>query len=129
MAAASILAWNDEAHVVANRAEYARKFRELAPLLAKYVSVTTPEAAFYWWVPIPDMFNGDDESFTRDLFAATGVTVVPGSYLSRVAANGKNPGSGYIRIALVSEFDECHEAVTRLCHFLQHSAERVSVTV
>ena len=128
VAAASILAWNDEAHVVANRAEYARKFRELAPLLAKYVSVTTPEAAFYWWVPIPDMFNGDDESFTRDLFAATGVTVVPGSYLSRVAANGKNPGCGYIRIALVSEFDECHEAVTRLCQFLQHSAERVSVT-
>ena len=128
VASASILAWNDEAHVVANRAEYAKKFRELSPLLAKYLPVTMPEAAFYWWVPIPTSFNGDDESFTRDLFAATGVTVVPGSYLSRVAANGKNPGCGYIRIALVSEFDECHEAVTRLCQFLQHSAERMSVT-
>jgi N-succinyldiaminopimelate aminotransferase len=110
VAAASIVAWNDEAHVIANRAEYAKKFRELSPLLAKYLPVTVPEAAFYWWVPIPERFNGDDESFTR-------VTVVPGSYLSRVAANGKNPGCGYIRIALVSEFDECHEAVTRLCHF------------
>lgn len=130
VAAASILAWNDEAHVVANRAEYAKKFRELSPLLAKYLPVTVPEAAFYWWVPIPAApgpLCGDDESFTRELFAATGVTVIPGSYLSRVAANGKNPGCGYIRIALVSEFDECREAVLRLRKFLQHSAERMSV--
>ena len=127
VAAASMLAWTDEAHVIANRAEYAKKFRELSPLLARYLPVTVPEAAFYWWVPIPATFNGDDERFTRELFAATGVTVVPGSYLSRVAANGKNPGSGYIRIALVSEFDECREAVTRMCQFLQHSAERISV--
>ena len=127
VAAASMLAWRDEAHVVANRAQYAKKFRELSPLLAKYLPVTVPEAAFYWWVPIPASFNGDDESFTRDLYAATGVTVIPGSYLSRVAANGKNPGCGYVRIALVSEFDECHEAVNRLCQFLQHSAERMSV--
>ena len=127
VAAASILAWNDEAHVVANRAEYAKKFRELTPLLGKYVPVTLPEAAFYWWVPIPAQFNGDDEAFTRDLFEATGVTVIPGSYLSRVASNGVNPGCGYVRIALVSEFDECHEAVTRICQFLSHSVERLSV--
>ena len=131
VAATSILAWNDEAHVVANRAAYANKFRELSPLLAKYLPVTVPEAAFYWWVPIPALFNGDDEAFTRELFEATGITVVPGSYLSRVAANGKNPGCGYIRIALVSEFDECHEAVTRICQFLSHhlsnGAARISV--
>ena len=131
VAAASILAWNDEAHVVANRAAYAKKFRELSPLLAKYLPVTVPEAAFYWWVPIPAPFNGDDEAFTRELFEATGITVVPGSYLSRVAANGKNPGCGYIRIALVAEFDECHEAVKRICQFLSNhrsnSAARLSV--
>ena len=127
VAAASIKAWNDEAHVVANRAQYARKFRELSPLLAGHLPVTLPEAAFYWWVPIPEQFVGDDEAFVRDLFEATGVTVIPGSYLSRVAANGVNPGRGYIRIALVSEFDECHEAVTRICQFLSHSAARVSV--
>lgn len=127
VAAASIKAWNDESHVVANRAEYARKFRELSPMLGKHLAVTVPEAAFYWWVPIPPQFNDDDEAFTRDLFEATGVTVIPGSYLSRVAANGVNPGRGYIRIALVSEFDECHEAVVRICKFLSHSAVRVSV--
>jgi len=120
--AASIAAWNDEAHVVANRAEYARKFRELSPILAKHLPVTVPEAAFYWWVPIPASYAGDDERFTRELFAATGITVVPGSYLSRIGSDGRNPGHGYIRIALVSEFDECHEAVTRLGNFLGHLA-------
>ncbi len=123
VSAASILAWNDEAHVVANRAEYAKKFRELSPLLAKYLPVTVPEAAFYWWVPIPAHFNGDDTAFTCALYEATGVTVIPGSYLSRVAANGVNPGCGYVRIALVSEFDECREAITRMCQFLGDSAQ------
>ena len=69
-------------------------------------------------MPIPAAFDGDDERFTRELYEATAITVVPGSYLSRVAADGVNPGRGYIRIALVSEFDECLEAVTRLCNFL-----------
>jgi N-succinyldiaminopimelate aminotransferase len=118
VAAASIAAWNDEAHVVANRAAYAKKFRELTPLVAKHVAVTMPDAAFYWWLPIPSAWKGDDEAFTKSLYAETGVTVIPGSYLSRVAANGVNPGRGYIRIALVSEFEECREAVERLCVFL-----------
>jgi N-succinyldiaminopimelate aminotransferase len=120
VAGASIAAWNDEAHVVANRAAYAKKFRELTPLLAEHVDVTLPEAAFYWWFPIPAQFKADDELFTRELFAATGVTVIPGSYLSRVGANGINPGAGFVRIALVSEFDECQQAVLRLCAFLSH---------
>lgn len=120
VSAASIAAWNDESHVVVNRAAYARKFRELTPLLAEHVDVKIPEAAFYWWFPIPARFNGDDESFTRELFAATGVTVIPGSYLSRVGPDSVNPGAGYVRIALVSEFDECKQAVTRLCNFLSH---------
>ena len=120
--AASIAAWNDEAHVIANRAAYARKFRGLTPLLAQHLDVTMPEASFYWWLPIPAAFDGDDERFTRELFEATAITVVPGTYLSRVGPDGVNPGRGYIRIALVSEFDECHEAVVRLTEFLSRCA-------
>ena len=127
VSAASIAAWGDEAHVVVNRAAYAKKFRELTPLIAQYLPVTLPQAAFYWWVPIPAQFDGDDAAFTQALFAATGVTVIPGSYLSRLAANGVNPGRGYIRIALVSEFDECREAVLRICKFLSLSAVQTTV--
>lgn len=120
--AASIAAWNDEEHVVANRTAYARKFRELTPLLAEHLDVGMPEASFYWWLPIPTAFNGDDERFTRELYEATAITVIPGTYLSRLGPNDVNPGRGYIRIALVSEFDECKEAVVRLTEFLSRSS-------
>jgi N-succinyldiaminopimelate aminotransferase len=121
VAAASIAAWNDEVHVIANRAAYAKKFRELTPLLAKHVDVSLPEAAFYWWFAIPAHFASDDERFTRGLYAATGITVIPGSYLSRIGPDGVNPGRGYVRIALVSEYDECRDAVVRLCEFLSEA--------
>jgi len=119
VAKASIAAWSDEAHVVENRRAYARKFEQLTPRLASAgLAVTMPQAAFYWWATIPAAWAGDDEGFTRDLYSATGVIVVPGSYLSRTAHNGTNPGRGRVRIALVSEFDECAEAVERICRFV-----------
>ncbi len=121
VAEASIAAWSDEAHVVANRAEYAHKFHELTPRLATVMPVSLPEAAFYWWTAIPARWQGDDEAFTRELFATTGVTVIPGSYLSRTDAAGFNPGRGHVRIALVSEFDECAEAVDRMVRFASAS--------
>jgi N-succinyldiaminopimelate aminotransferase len=121
VAAASIEAWNDEAHVVANRAEYASKFRELTPHMQKHTAFEMPDAAFYWWLPIPEKFGRDDEAFTRLLFEKTGVTVIPGSYLSRTAADGTNPGTAFVRIALVSEGKECAEAVSRITSFFESS--------
>jgi len=44
------------------------------------------------------------------------VSVLPGSYLGRTVG-GVNPGAGYIRIALVAEFDECAEGIDRLVRF------------
>lgn len=118
VAAASIAAWNDEAHVRENRAAYARKFRELTPLMARHLPVAMPDAAFYWWLPVPPSYAGDDERFTRELFAATGVTVTPGTYLSRPSQSGATPGRGHVRVALVAAFDECREAVDRMAAFL-----------
>ena len=53
----------------------------------------------------------------RRLYAEEAVSVLPGSYISRDAA-GRNPGRGYIRIALVAEFRECKEAIDRLVRFV-----------
>jgi N-succinyldiaminopimelate aminotransferase len=121
VSAASVAAWNNETHVVANRAEYAKKFRELTPLMQKHTALEMPEAAFYWWLPVPKQFGDDDEAFTKLLYEKTAVTVIPGSYLSRVAANGENPGRAFVRIALVSEGDECEEAVSRITSFFESS--------
>ena len=109
VAEASIAAWNDEAHVVANRAEYAAKFARLTPALAAALPCAAPQAAFYLWARTP----GDDAAFARTLLAEENVAVLPGSYLAR-EAHGVNPGAGRVRIALVPGFDQCAEAIERI---------------
>jgi N-succinyldiaminopimelate aminotransferase len=46
--------------------------------------------------------------------------VLPGSYLARDAAN-VNPGQGFVRIALVDQFDACVEAAGRIADFVRES--------
>jgi len=110
---ASIAAWDDEAHVVENRALYRQKFVQVTPLLAGVLDVALPDAGFYLWAAVP----GSDEAFARDLYAACNVTVLPGSYLAR-SAHGINPGAGRVRMALVADTAECLEAAQRIVQFM-----------
>ena len=112
VAAASVAAWSDETHVRANRALYAQKFSKLAPRVDEVLDAPLPEAAFYLWANVAS----DDAEFARRLYANHAVSVLPGSYLGRTVG-GVNPGAGYIRIALVAEFDECAKAIDRLVEF------------
>ncbi|MGQ2979293.1 MAG: succinyldiaminopimelate transaminase [Polaromonas sp.] len=116
--AASIAAWDDEAHVVANRAMYREKFASVTPLLAAVMDVALPDAGFYLWAQVPASFAGDDAAFSRELLALYNVVVLPGSYLAR-EARGHNPGAGRIRMALVAETAECVEAAERIVSFIQ----------
>ena len=111
---ASIAAWQDEAHVRANRDPYRAKYDAVLEILQPVLDVQRPDGSFYLWAKTP----GDDTTFTRELFAREHVTVVPGSYLSR-EVNGENPGAGRIRMALVAPLAECIEAAQRIRHFLQ----------
>ncbi len=115
---ASIAAWADEAHVVDNRAQYREKFAQVTPLLAQVMDVTLPDAGFYLWAAVPEVFNGSDTAFSRELLALYNVVVLPGSYLAR-EAQGFNPGAGRIRMALVAETAECVEAAQRIVQFIQ----------
>ena len=116
--AASIAAWSDEAHVVANRALYRDKFMQVTPLLAEVLEVALPDAGFYLWAKIPAKLKLDDAAFARDLLAQYNVTVLPGSYLAR-EAGGVNPGDHYIRMALVAPTAECVEAAQRIVSFVK----------
>jgi N-succinyldiaminopimelate aminotransferase len=112
VAAASIAAWGDEAHVVENRRKYAQKFATLQPRVAGVLECPMPDAAFYLWARTP----GDDTAFARALYAQENVVVLPGSFIAR-EAHGANPGRDRVRIALVAEPDECAEGIARLVDF------------
>jgi N-succinyldiaminopimelate aminotransferase len=110
---ASCAAWRDDGHAAANRRLYQEKFARVLPLLAPLLEVSAPAGAFYLW---PDV-GGDDEQFARELYAREHLTVLPGSYLGRLA-HGRNPGAGRVRISLVPEVAQCVEAAMRLREFL-----------
>jgi N-succinyldiaminopimelate aminotransferase len=133
--AASIAAWQEESHVVDNRAQYRAKFAEVTPLLAEVLDVALPDAGFYLWAAVPGPATVDgidsDAAFARDLLAAYNVTVLPGSYLARDTAgpagpDGQatrlNPGRQRIRMALVAETAECAEAARRIVEFVKSRA-------
>jgi N-succinyldiaminopimelate aminotransferase len=111
--AASIAAWNDEAHVVANRELYRAKFAQVAPMLADVLDVALPDAGFYLWAAVP---RQDDIAFALGLLAQYNVAVLPGSLLAR-DAHGTNPGRGRIRMALVAGVDDCVEAAQRIVSY------------
>jgi N-succinyldiaminopimelate aminotransferase len=106
---ASIAAWDDDEHAVANRRLYQEKFDKVIPILSGVLDVERPEGGFYLWTDV----GGDDERFTRDLFATQNVTVLPGSYLAR-ASGGVNPGAGRVRISLVPGVAQCIAAAERI---------------
>ncbi|MCB1887002.1 MAG: succinyldiaminopimelate transaminase [Rhodocyclaceae bacterium] len=112
--AASVAAWNDEAHVAENRRKYREKFARITPMLAEVLGCQLPDAGFYLWARTPVA----DTDFARGLQAEYNVTVLPGSYLGR-EVDGANPGAGYVRIALVAELEECLEAARRIIDFSQ----------
>jgi succinyldiaminopimelate transaminase len=99
---ASVVAWDDERHVVETRARYAAKRDVLLPVLAaKGWEVVASEATMYLWVAVPDA-----EALVERLLER-GLLVSPGSFFGP-------SGAGYIRFALVPTLDECIRAAAIL---------------
>ena len=124
---ASIAAWGDEAHVVANRELYRAKFAEVTPLLARALDVKLPDAAFYLWAALPAASkagdrianqSADEIEWARGLLAQYNVAVLPGRLLAR-EVGGRNPGAGRIRMALVAAPAECLEAARRIVAYTE----------
>jgi aspartate/methionine/tyrosine aminotransferase len=93
---AAIRCWNDEDHVVENRALYGAKFQVADEIFGDVDGYVPPQAGFFLWLPVPD-----GEAATLRLWKASGVKVLPGAYLGR-EVDGHNPGHGYIRVAMVA---------------------------
>ncbi len=98
-------AWSDEAHVAASREIYKANFE----VAKKILGTEVPEATFYLWIKV-----GDALAFTKRLYKNYNVKVLPGEFLAREDAKGKNPGIGFIRIALVEDPKKTEDALLRI---------------
>jgi len=118
--AASIAAWNDEAHVAENRRLYTEKFAKVMDILKPVLPVILPDASFYFWINLSAAQLRSpisDTAFAQALYRDYNVTVLPGSYLAR-SANGINPGENFVRLALVANVEETVEAAQRIAQFI-----------
>jgi N-succinyldiaminopimelate aminotransferase len=113
---ASAAAWSDDEHVAPNRQLYREKFAIAQSLGFGPI----PEGGFFLWHPVPDRYQSDDEKFAQDAWEATGVKVLPGSYLARESF-GENPGRGRVRIALVADVATVERGLRRLNEFIDPS--------
>jgi succinyldiaminopimelate transaminase len=98
---ASVVAWNDEAHVERTRATYRRKRETLLPTLTgKGIRLAGGTATMFIWLEVP---NGESsESFAARLLEH-GLIVSPGTFFGPA-------GEGYWRLALVPTEEECRRA-------------------
>jgi succinyldiaminopimelate transaminase len=103
---ASVVAWNDEAHVDEMRARYARKRELFVPLLD--VASGSSEATFYLWCRIA---AGESSEEFAERLLGQGVVVAPGSFFGP-------SGEGYVRLALVPSLEECERAAAILADVL-----------
>ena len=113
LAAATAL-WQDEKHVVANRALYREKFDLADQRLNGRFGYFRPDGGFFLWLSV-----GDGEAAARRLWAEGGIKVLPGAYLARPDRNGHNPGHEAIRIALVHDRMTTATALERLVEILE----------
>jgi len=99
-------AWSDETHVGQHLTVYRQS---LAAFYDTYGAGTPPAGSFFVWLPV-----GDGEAFAKSAYEQQAVTVLPGAYLSADNQDGSNPGSGYIRAALVDGPEKAAELARRL---------------
>jgi N-succinyldiaminopimelate aminotransferase len=112
----AIAAYSDEAHVEENRRLYRLKFDLADQILGDRYGYRRPAGGFCLWLDVSA--HGGDEAATVKLYRDGGVRVVPGSYLARQQPDGSNPGTGYIRLALVQDGDTTAEALRRVVDIL-----------
>jgi N-succinyldiaminopimelate aminotransferase len=111
--AASAALWREESHVAAGRERYRRCFAIAERVLGKRFGFAQPEGGFFLWLDV-----GDGEAAARRLWAEAGLRVLPGAYMARPDATGRNPGQPYIRVALVHEPEVVEEGLLRLVQVL-----------
>ena len=101
--------YDDDDHVAAIRSYYNANF----DIAAAHLRITPPEGGFFPWLKVDD-----DIDFVRRLMVGQAVRALPGSFMA-VATEAGNPGSGYVRLALVHDADRTDTAIRRIAEMYQ----------
>jgi len=105
--------WREESHVEANRALYRTKIDIAERLLGGRYGFYRPEGGFFLWLEV-----GDSEAAAKRLWQEAAIKTLPGSYIGVAGPDGRNPGDGFLRVALVHEETVLTEALERLVQVL-----------
>lgn len=98
-------AWSDEMHVESHLNVYRASLKAFFDIYGGEI----PAGSFFVWLPVDD-----DEAFAVAAYEQQAITILPGSYLGAEDSSGRNPGSGYIRAALVDGPEAAAELARRL---------------
>ncbi|MEL0141665.1 MAG: aminotransferase class I/II-fold pyridoxal phosphate-dependent enzyme [Alphaproteobacteria bacterium] len=101
--------YDDDDHVAAIRSYYNANF----DIAAAHLRITPPEGGFFLWLKVDD-----DIDFVQRLMAEQAVRALPGSFMA-VTNDSGNPGSGYVRLALVHDADRTDTAIRRIANIYQ----------
>lgn len=113
---AAIAGLEDEAHVEAFRATYRQKRDVLvAGLVAAGLEDCTPAATLYVWQKAPEGMSGVDLA-ARFLQKDVAVVTTPGEWISDLTADGRNPGAGYVRFALVPSLEDVKRTADKIAN-------------
>ena len=107
--AAATALWRDEAHVEENRARYRRKFDIAEAAIGDRFGFYRPAGGFFLWLDV-----GDGEAAALRLWRDAAIRVLPGGYTARASAGRYNPGSAYIRLAIVHDEATLEAAFARI---------------
>jgi len=103
--AAAAVAFDDDAHVDAQRERYRERLAYFRSVLACLgVDAAMPGGGFYLWAPAPD---GDAWGFTERLAAEGGCLVSPGDLYGAA-------GAGHVRVALVRDLSRLAVVAERM---------------
>jgi|TARA_B110000438_G_scaffold136198_1_gene131656 N-succinyldiaminopimelate aminotransferase len=112
---ASAWAWSNQEHVEINRTDYDKKYKTALNEIDSIHKVIRPDGSFYLWIELP----ADDLTFTKKLYSDHNVIALPGSYLG-VDNDGINPGSNFIRVAIVHDEETVKKAAFAINTVLNH---------
>ena len=115
--AASVALWNDDSHVKGVRNFYRQNIEAAEQVLTGRFGFYRPPGGFFLWLDVGLGIEGG-EAAAKTLWQKAAVRVLPGAYTSRVDEAGKNPGTPYIRVALVNDATTIQVACERIVKVL-----------